>query len=144
MFYDIDPSHVRRQTGSFAEPFQKHEQLFPEDKVLRWRFALNEAGNLAGGNLENNDGYEGQFIWKFVDDITRRLNNTHPDVAANQVGIDSRVQPISDEFDIGGSDAVRVIGILVMVGTGKTTVAQAIVSRFWAGLLLLCFEKKLL
>ncbi|KAB2614527.1 TMV resistance protein N-like [Pyrus ussuriensis x Pyrus communis] len=130
IFYHIDPSHVRHQTGSFAEPFQKHEERFPEDKVLRWRSALTQAGNLAGGNLENSNGYEGRFIWKFVDNITRRLNNTHPDVAANLVGIDSRVQPISEEFDIGGSDDVRIIGILGMVGTGKTTVAQAIVGRF--------------
>lgn len=40
------------------------------------------------------------------------------------------MQPISEEFDIGGSDAVRIIGILGMVGTGKTTIAQAIVGRF--------------
>ncbi|XP_068345445.1 disease resistance protein RUN1-like [Pyrus communis] len=142
IFYHIDPSHVRHQTGSFAEPFQKHEERFPEDKVLRWRSALNEAGNLAGGNLENSDGYEGRFIWKFVDDVTRRLNSTYPDVAAKLVGIDSRVELISEEFDIGGSDAVRIIGILGMVGTGKTTVAQAIVSRFHQNFEGNCFLSK--
>ncbi|CAN6542667.1 unnamed protein product [Malus baccata var. baccata] len=142
IFYDIHPSHVRHQTGSFEEPFQKHQQRFPKDKVLRWRSALTQAGNLAGGNLENSNGYEGQFIWKFVDNITRRLNNTPPDVAANLVGIDSRVQPISEEFDIGGSDAVRIIGILGMVGTGKTTVAQAIVCRFHQNFEGNCFLSK--
>ncbi|XP_020413948.1 TMV resistance protein N [Prunus persica] len=48
----------RNQTGSFAEAFQRHESNFPEDKdkIERWRSALSEAANLAGGNLNNNNG----------------------------------------------------------------------------------------
>ncbi|XP_050154232.1 disease resistance protein RUN1-like isoform X1 [Malus sylvestris] len=142
IFYDIDPSHVRGQTDSFAEPFQKYERRYPKDKVLRWRDALTQAGRLAGGNLENTDGYEGRFIRKIVDDVTRRLNNTYSGVAANQVGIDSRVQLIINELDIGGSDDVRIIGILGMGGTGKSTVAQAIISRFRQRFDATCFLSK--
>nr|XP_008378508.2 TMV resistance protein N [Malus domestica] len=133
IFYDVDPSEVRHQTGSFATAFGKHEECFDGDMVQRWRSAFTLAANLAGGNLRNTDGYEGKFIRKVVDDITRRLkslNNTYPDVPTNQIGIDSRVQLISNELDVGGSNNVHIIGILGMVGTGKTTVAKAIFRRF--------------
>ena len=55
IFYDVDPKDVRKQTGSFAEAFEKHENrfLFDIDKVLRWRAALVEVGNLSGWDLRN-------------------------------------------------------------------------------------------
>jgi hypothetical protein len=50
IFYDVEPSDVRNQTGSFAEAFAKHKEhyLLDMDKVLRWRRALCEAANLSG------------------------------------------------------------------------------------------------
>jgi len=50
VFYDIDPSDIRKQTGSFAEAFDKHEERFKEEmeKVQKWRKALVEAANLSG------------------------------------------------------------------------------------------------
>jgi hypothetical protein len=53
IFYDIEPSDVRNQTGSFAEAFAKHEEhyLLDMDKVLKWRRALCEVANLSGWDL---------------------------------------------------------------------------------------------
>ena len=50
IFYHVDPSDIRHQTGSFAEAFVEHEEryLLDIDKVLRWRRALAEAANLSG------------------------------------------------------------------------------------------------
>jgi len=50
VFYDIDPSDIRKQTGSFAEAFDRHEERFKEEmeKVQKWRKALVEAANLSG------------------------------------------------------------------------------------------------
>ena len=55
IFYGIDPSNVRYQTGSFAEAFRKHEERFGEDKtkVQRWRDALSELANLSGYDSKN-------------------------------------------------------------------------------------------
>ncbi|KAH9698349.1 hypothetical protein KPL71_023980 [Citrus sinensis] len=47
VFYRVDPSHVRRQTGNFGDFFSKLEERFPQ-KLQRWRNALTEAANLSG------------------------------------------------------------------------------------------------
>ncbi|CAK7338770.1 unnamed protein product [Dovyalis caffra] len=52
IFYDVDPSDVRKQTGSFAKAFDKHEEQFKE-KAKEWRKSLEEAGNLSGWNLND-------------------------------------------------------------------------------------------
>jgi hypothetical protein len=55
IFYDVEPSDVRHQTGSFAQAFLKHEERYLLDinKVIRWRRALFEAANLSGWDLKN-------------------------------------------------------------------------------------------
>ncbi|XP_052294733.1 disease resistance protein RPV1-like isoform X2 [Citrus sinensis] len=47
VFYRVDPSHVRRQTGNFGDFFSKLEERFPQ-KLQRWRNALTAAANLSG------------------------------------------------------------------------------------------------
>lgn len=50
VFYNVNPSDVRNQTGSFEEAFARHEETYKDDpdKVRRWRAALTEVANLAG------------------------------------------------------------------------------------------------
>nr|XP_028966222.1 TMV resistance protein N-like [Malus domestica] len=50
IFYDIDPSDVKKQTGRVAQSLLKHTD---KKKVARWRAALTLAANLAGWHLEN-------------------------------------------------------------------------------------------
>lgn len=47
VFYDVDPSDVRKQNGKFEEAFAKHESEY-KHKVDSWRRALVKAGNLSG------------------------------------------------------------------------------------------------
>ena len=53
IFYDVDPSDVRKQTGTFAQAFSKHEEHFKDDmeKVQTWRVALETVANLKGWHL---------------------------------------------------------------------------------------------
>ena len=50
VFYNVDPSHVRKQTVSFAEAFAKHDHIYGDksEKVLKWRKALTVASGLSG------------------------------------------------------------------------------------------------
>ncbi|CAK7323264.1 unnamed protein product [Dovyalis caffra] len=53
IFYDVDPSDVRKQTGNYAEAFDEHSFKEETEKVNKWREALAEAGNLAGWGLKS-------------------------------------------------------------------------------------------
>jgi hypothetical protein len=55
VFYHVDPTDVRNQTGTFAEAFARHEKRFQTDmeRVQRWRAALTEATNCSGWDLKS-------------------------------------------------------------------------------------------
>ncbi|KAJ6870317.1 hypothetical protein NC652_036063 [Populus alba x Populus x berolinensis] len=50
VFYDVDPSQVRKQTGSFAAAFVEHQKHFKEqmDRVNGWRIALKKVADVGG------------------------------------------------------------------------------------------------
>jgi ribosome maturation protein Sdo1 len=55
VFYEIDPSHVRNQVGSYKQAFKRHERdsKHNKDKLQKWRNALTEAANLNGWDSQN-------------------------------------------------------------------------------------------
>lgn len=55
IFYHVDPSHVRNQTGSFAEAFASHEKDRKVDieMMQKWRAALREVGNISGWHVDD-------------------------------------------------------------------------------------------
>uniref|UniRef100_A0A6N2M3K1 TIR domain-containing protein n=1 Tax=Salix viminalis TaxID=40686 RepID=A0A6N2M3K1_SALVM len=80
VFYDTDPSDVRKQTGSYAKAFDEHEKNFKGEmeKVKRWREALTKAANLSGRDLQNEtNGYEAKFIQKVVKELAEHVAE-HP------------------------------------------------------------------
>ena len=50
VFFDVEPTEVWKQEGSFGEAFAKHEEAFKEnlEKVKKWRDALKEVANISG------------------------------------------------------------------------------------------------
>ncbi|KAK4276080.1 hypothetical protein QN277_019069 [Acacia crassicarpa] len=55
IFYGVDPSDVKKQRGSFAEAFKKHEERFSQDKmkVQGWRDALEKVATISGWHSQN-------------------------------------------------------------------------------------------
>jgi hypothetical protein len=53
IFYDVDPSNIRKQTGTFAQSFAEHKEHFKDniEKVQTWRATLEEVVNLKGWHL---------------------------------------------------------------------------------------------
>jgi hypothetical protein len=47
VFYHIDPSHVRKQTGSYHTSLENHKKQGNE-KMQKWKDALFETANLSG------------------------------------------------------------------------------------------------
>ncbi|RVW11999.1 TMV resistance protein N [Vitis vinifera] len=111
IFYHVDPSHVRHQTGRFGEAFSNHKEDTKEmkEKVRSWRSALTEAANISGVHVK--DGYESEHIKKIVNNIFMRLNCRMFDVGANLVGMDSHVNEIIRQLCLDQlNDALKVLG----------------------------------
>ena len=56
IFYHVEPSEVRNQTGIYGEAFNNHESNADEEKkkkIEKWRTALWKAGNLSGFPLQD-------------------------------------------------------------------------------------------
>ena len=55
VFYDVDPSDVRKQLKTFETAFVAHEERFKQnmEKVEMWKNALTEVANLKGWHLVN-------------------------------------------------------------------------------------------
>ncbi|KAK2973598.1 hypothetical protein RJ640_003120 [Escallonia rubra] len=124
VFYHVDPSHVRNQTGSLAAAFAGHEDRFKKERIRGWREALREVADLAGMVLQNQaDGHEAKFIQEIVKVIENRVNHRVLDLPSNLVGMDSQVKDINSWLQDGSSDA-EIMVLCGMGGIGKTTIAR--------------------
>lgn len=55
VFYHVDLSHVRKQSGSYADAFKKLEQNrdLSSQEIKSWRDALTTVSNIAGWEVKN-------------------------------------------------------------------------------------------
>ncbi|XP_021819712.1 TMV resistance protein N-like [Prunus avium] len=125
VFYNVDPSDVRKQSGSFAGAFVEHEKRFREDieKVMHWRAALTEVANLSG--LDSKNECERKLIEKIVEWVWSKVHRTYKLLDSTElVGI--KFTPEQIDLLLAPSDDVRFIGIWGMGGIGKTSIAKLV------------------
>ncbi|KAJ9684939.1 hypothetical protein PVL29_017095 [Vitis rotundifolia] len=128
IFYHVDPSHVRKQRGSYEKAFVDHEKEADEEKrekIQKWRSALAKVGNLAGYDLQKYQ-YETRLIKEITNVILKELNSKlllH--VSNNIVGMNFHLEELKSLIKIESND-VRMIGIYGLGGIGKTTIAKVV------------------
>ncbi|XP_030961150.1 TMV resistance protein N-like [Quercus lobata] len=131
VFYNVDPSEVRNQKGKYGKALSKHEKKLKDNKKLQsWRKALREAANISGWHYKH-DCTEFEFIQEIVEDILNfKLNRMPLFVAQFPIGINSRVEAIILQLEIGSND-VRMLGMYGLGGVGKTTIAKAVYNKIF-------------
>ncbi|KAM7461548.1 hypothetical protein LguiA_029669 [Lonicera macranthoides] len=135
VFYDVQPSDVRKQEGHFGEMFSKHDS----DRVQIWRQALRDTANLSGWDLKNvANGHEAKCIDIVVKDIRSKLPHTILSVDEPLVGMKCRIEEVIALLD-AESNVVRTVGIWGMSGIGKTTLARAVFDKISHRFEVACF-----
>ncbi|XP_024042974.1 TMV resistance protein N-like [Citrus clementina] len=131
VFYRVDPSDVRNQTGSFGDSFSKLEERLKEntEKLRSWRKALKEAASLSGFHSLN-IRCESELTNEVVNHILKRLDEVfQPRDNKNQlVGVESTVEEIESLLGVESKD-VYALGIWGIGGIGKTAITRAIFDK---------------
>ncbi|KAJ9187572.1 hypothetical protein P3X46_003013 [Hevea brasiliensis] len=135
VFYDVDPSNVRKQTGHFEKDFSTHTERFGEEKVKKWRKAMQKVGGISGLPYDNSK--EQQLIQILVRRVLTELRRT-VGIATYTVGLDSRADKLMKLLNVK-SNCTQVLGLHGMGGIGKTTLSKALYNKLISHFECRCF-----
>ncbi|CDY35166.1 BnaA09g18030D [Brassica napus] len=127
IFYRLDPTHVRKQTGEFGEVFDKTCHNKTEEKKNQWKQALTDVANIHGYHSRN-WGNEAKMIEHIANDVLNKFLSTTSKDFNDFVGIDDHIAKMSVLLHME-CEEVRMVGIWGSSGIGKTTIARALISR---------------
>ncbi|XP_008235905.2 PREDICTED: TMV resistance protein N-like [Prunus mume] len=126
IFYGIDPSHVRKQQGTYA--LEDRPLKRSTDEVTNWRAALEEAANMSGFPYSSKKGTEADFVEEVVQHVLTKLNRESSSDLRGLVGIERKIEEMESLLWLD-STGVCCVGIWGMGGIGKTTLADAVFHR---------------
>ncbi|KAL4593847.1 hypothetical protein ACB092_M009400 [Castanea dentata] len=127
IFYDVSPSVVRKQKGTFKKAFTNHHKRFEDniEKVEIWREALKKVADIKGWDLHLQNRHESKIIQDIVKRIMEELSSKSSSFNENLIGIKSMVAELIPSY-LGFGNDIYMMGICGMGGLGKTTLATAI------------------
>ncbi|CAF1926434.1 BnaC05g13690D [Brassica napus] len=131
IFYNVEPSHVRRQIEKVAEQFTKHEGRENHETVVSWRQALTNLASISG---QCSRDWEDDS--KLVDEIIKRISNmlllsaTPPsDGINNQLGIDAHMKELYPLLGLNSNEGVRLIGIWARGSSVRSALARFVYKK---------------
>ncbi|KAG7559667.1 Phosphotyrosine protein phosphatase I superfamily [Arabidopsis thaliana x Arabidopsis arenosa] len=129
IFYEVDPTDIKKQTGVFGKAFKKTCKGKTKEHIERWRKALEDVATIAGEHSRNWSN-EAEMIEKISIDVSNMLNLSIPSSDFDDfVGIAAHMERMEKYLSLD-LDEVRMIGIWGPPGIGKTTIATCMFDRF--------------
>nr|AXU93612.1 RPP4/RPP5-like protein [Arabidopsis thaliana] len=127
VFYDVDPSHVRKQIGEFGRVFKKTCEDKRADQKQRWVKALTDISNIAGEDLRNGPN-DAHMVEKIANDVSNKLFHP-PKGFGDLVGIEDHIEAIKSILCLESKEAKIMVGIWGQSGIGKSTIGRALFSQ---------------
>ncbi|CAN1255546.1 Disease resistance protein RUN1 [Linum perenne] len=131
IFYNLDPSDVTSDSGSYATIIDreyKGRSTYSKDKK-RWMDALKAVANCSGHTSEAIK-IESELIIEIVQDVQKQLIDMSSIIkSANLVGMGSRILEVERLLAMDVLEDTRIIGLWGMGGVGKSTLAKACYGR---------------
>ncbi|KAL4554346.1 hypothetical protein LXL04_039567 [Taraxacum kok-saghyz] len=135
VFYNIEPTHVRKQEGAIGDALFKHKQRMDaekdEDKRKQgprkleiWRKGLTEVSGIIG--IDTNGRREMVVIEELVKEISSRLELHLESNIPHLIGMDSSIDTVSSWLKGGSSETAEILTISGVGGIGKTSLAKYI------------------
>ncbi|XP_018450357.1 probable disease resistance protein RPP1 isoform X2 [Raphanus sativus] len=119
IFYEVDPTDIKKQTGDFGKVFEETCKGKTEEEIQRWKHALTEVAQIAGFH-SNNWETEAEMIEAIATDVSNKLNLSAPSSDFEDlVGMESQMTKIRRLLQLGSDESVRKIGILGQSGIGN-------------------------
>ncbi|KAG7564450.1 Toll/interleukin-1 receptor homology (TIR) domain [Arabidopsis suecica] len=129
IFYEVEPTEIKKQTGDFGKAFRKTCKDKPKEHIEKWRTALKDVATIAGYHSRNWTN-EADMIEKISTDVSNMLNNSIPSRDFDGfVGMTAHMERM-EKFLSLDLDEVRMIGLWGPPGIGKTTIATFLFDRF--------------
>ncbi|EFH46881.1 predicted protein [Arabidopsis lyrata subsp. lyrata] len=168
IFYDVDPSDVKKQRGEFGKAFEKTCEGKTEEVKQRWIEALAHVATIAGEHSLNwyvsmnfsafmflkkvfvnfdpptafcfafARANEAEMIQKIATDVLNKLNLTPSRDFDGMVGLEAHLAKLKSMLCLE-SDEVKMIGIWGPAGIGKSTIARALDNQLSSSFQLKCF-----
>ncbi|KAL0792995.1 hypothetical protein Bca101_064372 [Brassica carinata] len=127
VFYRLDPSHVRKQTGDFGKIFKETCKNKTEQVIIQWSRALTDVANTLGYHSVKWDN-EAKLIEEIVSDVSDKLLLTPSKDSEDFVGIEDHIAKLSVLLQLEAEE-VRMVGLWGSSGIGKTTIARVLFQR---------------
>nr|VDD53392.1 unnamed protein product [Brassica oleracea] len=128
VFYEVDPSDVKKQAGDFGKVFKKTCKGKTNEVIVKWSQALAKVATLAGYHSKNWDN-EAKMIEDVSTEVANKLfNSTPPRDLDEFIGMEAHMEKISPVLRTD-LDEVRMIGIWGPAGIGKTTIARCLFNQ---------------
>ncbi|CAA7030744.1 unnamed protein product [Microthlaspi erraticum] len=132
IFYDVDPSHVRKQKGEFRKAFEKTCEGKTEKEQQRWIKTLGYVATIAGEHSRNWTD-EAAMVEKLVTSVSNILNVTPSRDFDGVVGMEAHFIELYSLLCLECDD-VKMIGIWGPAGIDELEKLDALArERSWFG-----------